>query len=242
MSGRSAFMNISSFRSRDKLERLAVYGVLDRVACQSIRHEQRRLSRASGNDLALRLPVHVTLRGPFLGSRNDVAQVLRQCFSSTLDLPIPILLDIPSLTTADIAWRQVARPHCAWSTLFRLHMDLTTALGAWVFRDDVPPHHQRESFLPHVTLGWGVTPTSWKSLGLREPRAHDSEAHINSLALARYPEKWPASGRVAVEEIRRRTPEPSPGRRRIGHRIVHTSSGTLSDGVPDPLRQKRASH
>jgi 2'-5' RNA ligase len=192
-------MNTSFFRGKGGLERLAVYGILDRAAWQGIRREQRQLSRTSENDLALRIPVHITLRGPFLGSRHDVGLLISKSFLPTVELPIPVFLDKPSLTETAIAWRLVARSHRAWSTLSRLHMALTRALSTCICRDDVPLNHQNEGFLPHVTLGWGVTLTSWASLG--EVRLDKREAMISNLALAYYPEKWPRSGRVAVEEI-----------------------------------------
>lgn len=193
-------MSISSSRaSREDLERLAVYGIVRGRARRELRCEQQLLSQRSQNDLALRFPVHVTLRGPFWGLRQEVTSALLRMESLPFSLPIPIVLDSPSLTDNALAWRPVAHSLEGWRLLSQLHRALTSLVRPCVVRDDVPPDHQHEGFLPHVTLGWGVTPVLWRSLG--ECHWSPLETQIRGLALARYPSTWPASGRVAVQPI-----------------------------------------
>lgn len=188
-----------SSTSRESLERLAIYGIIRGRARRELRREQQLISPLSQNDMALRFPVHVTLRGPFWGPLQEVTSALFRMKSLPFDGPIPIVLDSPALTENALAWRPVDRSLEGWHILSELHRTLTFFVRPYVARDDVPPDHQQAGFLPHVTLGWGVTPALWKSLG--ECRWSPLEAQIRGLALARYPDTWPASGRVAVQPI-----------------------------------------
>lgn len=53
-----------SSTNRESLERIAIYGIIRGRARRELRREQQLLSQLSQNDLALRFPVHVTLRVP----------------------------------------------------------------------------------------------------------------------------------------------------------------------------------
>ena len=179
------------------LRRFAAFGLLDPLTAATIRPLQERLAAATGNDRALRFPVHVTLRGRFWG---DPVQV-RDAFEEAA-LPgaarIALRLNGPVFRHPDLLWlaAQAVPGPCG---LTWLHEVLAAALAQAVVRDETASGHAGAGYRPHITLGWGATEETLQS-GAEEILPVDIHADVVAVVLGIYPDSWPDSGRVYVAE------------------------------------------
>lgn len=158
------------------MKRYLILGLPDDRLAGNIRERQRALSSLSGDDLALRFPVHITLRGPFRGQDSPV----RQFCGGLPDLcrgfsPVPVELAGPVFVPPDLCWFEVRRDSSRFAALLRLHTLLEEETRRCVVVDDVPCRFKAEGFRPHATLGWKT-----------------------SVAVAVYPDGWPSEGSVEV--------------------------------------------
>jgi hypothetical protein len=178
--------------------RYAVFGLLDATTAGVVRPLQQRLTAITGNDLALRFPVHVTLRGRFWAERESVGNVLRELDLG--DKPVGELsLHGPVFREPDLLWLSV-KPEClATAGLSRLHDILTTAVNPVVIQEETSPAHVGSGYRPHVTLAWGADDATLRSL--KPDHSHSTlaiTATLEKVILAEYPATWPIAGAVAV--------------------------------------------
>ena len=182
------------------MNRFAVFGIPGDELSSTIRGYQKNLSAVTGDRRALRFPVHVTLRGPF---RTDAARLvgliesLRGCCRSHGSFPVT--LHGPVFVEPDLCWFEIKTGSTGFSTCLDLHTRLENLSRPLVLMDDVPADHKGADYRPHVTLGWNVHASARQLLS---ERPGDLSATINSIALVRYPDDWPARGTVrAIESI-----------------------------------------
>lgn len=180
------------------MKRYAIFGLIDQTTAKLIRTSQQVLSTCTGNSLALRFPIHITLRGPFWANSNGIHSLLNQTKKSTAAFHrLEVLLEGPVLVSPALCWLELTATGPALQYMSRLHNVLEGLVAPLMLRDDVPDEHKGANFRPHVTLGWGVSPvTLCANLFNAEPlRLHGM---IESIAIVRYPEKWPEEGSVEV--------------------------------------------
>ncbi|MEN6437496.1 MAG: 2'-5' RNA ligase family protein [Syntrophobacter sp.] len=181
------------------MKRYLILGLPDDRLAAGIRERQRALSSLSGDDLALRFPVHITLRGPFWGHDSPMRQFcgdlpgLCRGFS-----PVPVDLAGPVFVPPDLCWFEVQRDASRFAELLRLHALLEDETHRCVVVDDVSTRFKAEGFRPHATLGW-KSPASLagveQACGPQGTRLH---GRLESVAVAVYPHGWPSEGSVAV--------------------------------------------
>jgi 2'-5' RNA ligase len=188
--------------------RYAVFGLLDDDATQAVRSTQQRLFGITGNDLALRFPVHVTLRGRFQADPEAVNRAWEQ-LCLRLHGPSRFRLSRPVFRPPDLLWLEVKPESPGHANLVRWHSELTRELEAVVTEDETQPAHTGEGYRPHVTLGWGVTGEVLALSGEIVPSA--STAFVTAVVLAEYPSTWPASGVVLPTRQLRLAGEASGG-------------------------------
>ena len=180
------------------MDRYAVFGILDDRIFGSIRNYQRDLSSITGDTLALRFPIHVTLRGPFriaAGELEGLISRLAACCRgrSAFD----VVLNGPVMIEPDLCWFEVEAGSAGFSHCHELHLLLEHELNRHISTDDVPANHKLEHYRPHVTLGWNISRAV--------PYIHTMEAGtltgtVRNIALACYPDTWPSKGTVRVIE------------------------------------------
>lgn len=198
------------------MERLLICGLLDEDLRGIARDYQTGLSELTGNRLALRFPVHITLRGPFHASTaiSSLCAILQRV--CRLHLRVPIRLNGPVFVDPDLCWFEVGRTTAGFSTLLDLHGRFEKEIAKAVVLDDVPEDFKGRNYRPHVTLGWGVkgnaVGASSNGSGLLEaervtigdhPLFHRPVALtgvVENVAIARYPRGWPLEGDVEILE------------------------------------------
>lgn len=179
--------------------RYAVFGLLDDATARAVRPLQQRLSAATGNDLAQRFPVHITLRGRFRCTPDVVTQVWDE-LRLRHDRQHHIVLSGPVFRVPDLLWLEASPESTGYADLVRWHGELTRALK--VTEDETSPAHTGEGYRPHVTLGWGASEQLLD--GPIEPFPLNLTTTVTTIVLAEYPATWPASG--VVQPIRRLRP------------------------------------
>ena len=173
--------------------RYAVFGLLDASASEIVRPLQQWLTSVTGNDLSMRFPVHVTLRGRFWAEPDSVTNVLR---GLDLERPAVVHFRVPVFRDPDMLWLSVDSSKPGFDCLFRLHVLLTEMLGKVVVREETLPAHTGPGYSPHVTLTWGATRETHRVLSPEYQRL-TIEATLAKVVLVEYPSTWPASGVVA---------------------------------------------
>ena len=178
--------------------RLAVYGLVLSEDVEPIRCLQRQWARETRDDRALRFPVHLTIRGPFISRIRDeveaaervIACLPRQVPEARLPL-LPLAWIAPSLL-----WLEAAPSH-GREELTRLHHVLHTRLDDdIVVFDHVLPEHAGAGYRPHITICWAA---SAQSLSLPTAASRPPPAvRVGRIAVVAYPSEWPEAGRVKV--------------------------------------------
>jgi hypothetical protein len=186
--------------------RYAVFGLLDAPTAAVVRPIQRRLATVTGSDLALRFPVHVTLRGRFWAEPASVAGALRG-FDPGREWAAELPFGVPVFRDPDMLWLPVDSGGPGFECLLRLHTLLTAALREVVVREETLPAHTGSGYSPHVTLAWGATRETPSALD-PEHRTIVIKATLASVVVAEYPASWPAAGPVI--------PVASPGPDSVG--------------------------
>lgn len=180
------------------MKRFLIFSTLDDALSVLIRQQQTRLSCLTGNQLALKFPVHITLRGPFWTGAEIPA--LSICLQRIYRLyhPIPIILDGPVFVDPDLCWLEVVQTSAGFANLLDLHRHLDEELRRHVVTDDVPTNHKGKDYRPHVTVGWGADAAIRHS---RPPFWHCGITGVlEKVVLAVYPGHWPAEGEVEIVE------------------------------------------
>jgi hypothetical protein len=177
----------------DNARRYAVFGILDASTALLVRPLQVRVATKTGNDLALRFPIHVTLRGRFWGLPDAVTETF-QMASIEGWTACELTLSGPVFRAPDLLWLSVEMVGAGYSELVRLHENLERALKPVVSRDETLSAHSGVGYRPHVTLAWGATEEAIHHWEL--PAMHSVRAELAGVTLAEYPETWPASGTV----------------------------------------------
>lgn len=180
------------------MKRYAIFGLFDQTTAELIRTYQQVLSTCTGNSLALRFPIHITLRGPFGANPNAIHRLSHQIKKSTAAFQqLDVLLEGPVLVSPSLCWLELAATGPAFQYISRLHTILEELVAPSMLRDDVPDGHKGAYFRPHVTLGWGVSPAALcENLFNAEPLS--MHGIVESIAIVRYPVKWPEEGSVEV--------------------------------------------
>ena len=178
-----------------KNRRYAVIGILDSACAVVVRRLQKATTLRTGNDLALRFPTHVTLRGRFLGTPKDVKHAfLRTRYR--LSVPPQFVLIGPIFKHPELLWLTVDPAGPGHRMLAKLHQAFSAGLLPAIKHDETPKKYVGNGYVPHVTLGWGAT------LGLANERKPEQvvrlSCSISEIGLAEYPDDWPASGKVHV--------------------------------------------
>lgn len=179
------------------MKRLLIMGVLDRDISRVVRRQQENLSSLTGNRLALEFPVHITLRGPFWTDAE--VHTLSEIVSGVCQSHhgVQVILDEPSFIEPDLCWREVSSASPGIPALRALNRELDYGLMPYIAVDDVPAIHKGDNYRPHVTLGWGIDAAVPENhLHLFKPSP--SIAAIECVAIAGYPEGWPAGGAVKI--------------------------------------------
>lgn len=181
------------------MNRLLILVTLPEASTKILRQYQAQLSRMTGNQLALKYPVHITLRGPFLTGVG--VQDLRSCLQRVCGnvRPFQVVLNGPVFVDPDLCWFEVNPASEGYRRLQRMHNHLEDELRTHVARDDIPESFKKDNYRAHVTIGWGV------DLATRESWAADrkSETIVTALeiaAIAAYPPEWPSEGVVEIVE------------------------------------------
>ena len=195
------------------MQRILVMGILDERLTAVVRDYRRRLSSLTGNQLALRFPVHVTLRGPFwtetdAGALGDFVHGI--CKDSRM---VSIVLDGLAFVDPGLCWLPVKLQTEGAAALYAMHRRLDRELAPHVVRDDVPPDHKGRNYRPHVTLGWGVD----ASVCGNQPLFSDCDGltgTLHGVAVGSYPDDWPDRGDVEIISSMRLGPAlPDPHQR-----------------------------
>ncbi len=179
------------------MNRLLIFGILNDDIFTVVRQQQKRLSHLTGNQLALKFPIHITLRGPFwtyaeIHSLGDILN--RVC---RYHRRIQVLLNGPVFVDPDLSWLEVSPDSIGFSNLLGLHRHFEREINQQIIIDDVPATHKGENYRPHVTVGWGTNIAThrnqlpfWKSTNLI--------GTLERVAIANYPDGWPSKGNVEV--------------------------------------------
>ncbi|WP_435051653.1 2'-5' RNA ligase family protein [Desulfoferrobacter suflitae] len=180
------------------MKRYAIFGLIDHSTAELIRTYQQVLSVCTGDSLALRFPIHVTLRGPFWANSNGIHSLLYQTKKSTAAFhQLDVLLVGPVPVSPSLCWLELTASGSALQYMSGLHTMLEGLVAPLMLRDDVPDEHKGANFRPHVTLGWGVSPAALCD-NLFNAGPLKLHGIIESIAIVGYPEKWPEEGSVEV--------------------------------------------
>ncbi|MHC1728787.1 MAG: 2'-5' RNA ligase family protein [Syntrophobacteraceae bacterium] len=181
------------------MNRLLILAVPGDALSNITRQHQTRLSYWTGNRLAQKFPVHVTLRGPFWTSAE--MHTLSECLQRVCRLyrPIPVLLNGPVFVDPDLCWLEVVRTSTGFADLLDLHRHLDEEMKRHLVIDDVPANHKGNNYRPHMTVGWGADAAIRDKV---EPiwKPGKVTGVLEKAALAVYPEHWPVEGRVELVE------------------------------------------
>ncbi len=177
--------------------RYLIMGILDEKVTGRIHKFREKLCGLTGNDLALRFPVHITLRGPFWAeSKIDVLieplyAIVESCSR------FQIVLDPPCFVNPDLLWLPVNPESCGASKLMDMHLLLEHELKENIVKDDTSPGHFGMDYRPHVTIGWGVTSSICRE-GSLFSACEGVSGTLEKVALGRYPAEWPKKGMVEI--------------------------------------------
>jgi 2'-5' RNA ligase len=183
------------------MNRYLIMGLLDPAVSGIVRMRQHRLSCLTGDDRALRFPVHITLRGPFRaqdtclrGFGEKLSEICTAFHALPLDFVGPVFID------PDLFWLEVKRSAPCFAELLRLHAALERAVGEWVVVDDTPLEFKADGYRPHVTIGWKAVNdcTEHHEASAICPIAGAVYGSLRSVAIAVYPDGWPSEGTVRV--------------------------------------------
>lgn len=177
----------------DNARRYAVFGILDASAALLVRPLQVRVAAKTGNDLALRFPIHVTLRGRFWAPPEAVTEAFQRAGGDGWTA-CELMLSGPVFRAPDLLWLSVEMVGTGYSELVQLHEHLERALEPVVSRDETLSVHRGAGYRPHVTLAWGATEDAIHHWEL--PAIRSAQAELKGVTLAEYPESWPAAGTV----------------------------------------------
>ncbi len=172
------------------LTRYAVFGLFDQQTTCRVRALQHRLTERTGNGTVLFFPVHVTIRGRFLGSSADILPAFRRIGESITRDPGIIELRGPVFRQPDLTWLQIDPATAGYRELCWMHRAADRVLRPYIVRDEVSPHHAGDSYCPHVTLGWGSSEADVLALPTTQAPVA-IVAQMLSLALVKYPKEWP---------------------------------------------------
>jgi 2'-5' RNA ligase len=172
-------------------------GILDDRITESIHEFREKMSALTGNDLALRFPVHITLRGPFWADTNIDALVKPLSTVRESRYRFRIVLDRPTFVNPDLLWLPVHPESGGASRLLEMHLFFEHELKGHIIKDDTSPGHFGINYRPHVTVGWGVTPSICREVSRFSCR-DDLVGTLERVALASYPAEWPSEGMVEI--------------------------------------------
>jgi hypothetical protein len=179
------------------MKRLLICGLLNDDLSDVVRQHQKLLSCSTGNQLALKFPVHITLRGPFWTDAeiHTLGNILnRVC---RFHRRIQVLLNGPVFVAPDLCWLEVDPASAGFSNLSGLHRHFEAEMNRQVILDDVPANHKGDNYRPHITVGWGMnSDTHLNRLPFRE--SANLIGTLERIAIAGYSEGWPATGNVEV--------------------------------------------
>jgi hypothetical protein len=181
------------------MKRLLICGLLNDGFSDAVREHQNRLSRLTGNLLALKFPVHITLRGPFW-TGTDVHTLGNILYGvCRFHRRVQVLLKGPAFIDPNLCWLEVDPASTGFLNLSDLHRHLEDEMNPQVVLDDVPANHKGNNYRPHVTLGWGMNSDAHPNqLPFRE--STDLVATLERIVIAGYPEGWPSEGTVEIIE------------------------------------------
>lgn len=181
-----------------EIKRLAIFALISNSDSHLVRLEQNYLTSLTRNSMALGFPVHITVKGRFLANQNVVERVIidaRLIIASNFVAPICVQLSDPKYIPPQLSWLEVLPSSDGFSQLTLLHQLFEQTIKEFVVEDEVPEAHKNSGFCPHITLGWGVTPRTWREFSIS--RKHTLQrAQISHLALVCYPHNWPMNESV----------------------------------------------
>jgi 2'-5' RNA ligase len=136
--------------------------------------------------------VHVTLRGRFIAGQESAFRAFRRLTEVLEHAPRSVELHLtgPEFQSPDLVWLEVDPKTPGQRALFSLNRIAESACKQCVLVDEVPREHKGDRFRPHVTLAWGVKKNLLKRARFHAPTRLVSR--ITRIALARYPDEWPA--------------------------------------------------
>jgi 2'-5' RNA ligase len=181
------------------MRRLLIMGIFSEEFVGLVRRNQEMLSNLTANRLALKFPVHVTLRGPFWTNAEDrslwciLEEVCRSFrrFRATFNGPV--------FVEPDLCWLEADAASTESSSLLRLHRHFEQRLKPCIVIDDVPEEFKDRKYRPHVTLGWGTDVHVCQNM-LSRFKLPDMPSVVERVAIGGYPKTWPMEGAVKVLE------------------------------------------
>lgn len=188
-----------------ELHRYAVYALLDDPSCQKVRQLQDQFSRWTHDTQVFRMPVHITVRGPFWGEPTQVKELYRRLLRHIESLTGLLKLKElrPKLVYQEpgMAWLRIETRSAASELLSDLHRTATSSLSRVVYWDEVPPEFQGSGFIPHITLARLLHRSVGFDLRAGAFQASLTSMNLAGLSLVEYPSSWPDDGHVRVDTL-----------------------------------------
>lgn len=183
------------------IKRFAIFAIITNSDEEKIRSEQRHFTNLTGNTMALGFPVHITLKGRFLASKDIVVNLLNKTDLASLCSQTEIELSKPKYIYPQLSWLEVLSDTPGFNNLLFLHSFFEREINRFVVSDEVPENHKNAHFRPHITLGWGITPRVWQKYSSIE-NFGSVQIGFSHIALACYHQQWPLEETVtSIMEI-----------------------------------------
>ncbi len=176
--------------------RFAVYALLGEDAARRLRRFQLALANLTSDPSALSFPAHVTLRGRFTASWSTVASFQKEAAALRSGVFGCAWLG-PLYVPPKMAWLEVPPGYDGHQRLSDLHCYFDCWATRVLTSDETPSAFAGMEYRPHLTLGWGVTQEVY-GLFIELVKTLNGRGRIEHLALACYPDTWPAAGEVEI--------------------------------------------
>lgn len=173
-----------------EINRIAIFAIISHETSNIIRKEQSYITQLTGNSLALNFPIHFTLKGRFRADIDLVISSLKAINLNDFDFRLATSISCPKYINNNLVWLESELHTEGFKSLFTLHQTLERTMANLVLFDEVIDNHKTSSFRPHITLGWGVNPSSWLKYKANRNFALD-QVQISHIAIVQYSDNWP---------------------------------------------------
>ena len=183
------------------MNQYAIFALPDPETCDAIRGFQNRLSGETGNFMAQKFPVHITLFRPCRVQRWSIPSWLKTA-QKACDEFKPFSFDATGPVRVDSAveWYELSKGFQGYKEICWLHSLVFNVLRRVGVEDEDRNAFQGEHYRPHLTLGWGARKKAkYPKYAAGTPNI--IRGSIEKIAVARYPLKWPDQGRIVLEWV-----------------------------------------